>query len=73
MSLPGINYNCKPYVDVGDPLPAIGQTVARMNTGSVHVQGKVLDVDPAGRRVLLRLDGADPGEGWCRWQDWQAV
>jgi hypothetical protein len=85
--IPGINYNRKPYVDDGSPLPSIGQRV-RSLSDHITIEGTVVELDPPGRRV--RVDGSaavhhknvydaaksywtrEDFNGWIPWQDLEA-
>jgi hypothetical protein len=89
MTLPGSNYNGKPYVDDDSLLPPIGARVRSLKDGPT-IDAIVTDVDEAGRRIKISgtifhphgqrgdLDprGAHLREdvaGWCLWQDMEVA
>ena len=65
MSLPGINYAKKPYCDVGDELPNVGDRVVYLPFTKAHIEGVVTAIDVPSRRVQISgYDGV-----WLHWKD----
>jgi hypothetical protein len=56
MTLPGSNYNLKPYVDDGALLPEIGARVAYID--GLHFEGTVVAVRSIERHVVVKWDHA---------------
>lgn len=76
-TLRGINYNHKPYVDDGSPLPQIGERVRNLTDGPT-IEGVVEELDGSRRR--LRIKGFkswtvkgnwqhEDFDNWVLWQD----
>ena len=52
MTLPGSNFNVKPYADIGDPLPAIGARVTCLNDGAT-IEGVISATSPSARTITF--------------------
>ena len=87
MSIPGVNHYKKPYVDIGDPLPEVGQRVRNL-TDHATIEGEVVELDNEGRRIcvkgsasqLMPAEYAKDGyfdrrdiDGWYHWREFEVV